>query len=433
MAREVSSAGSVRRWAAILVVTLAAAIPRLAVLARERDTILEEFVDKSDRFATTLVEHGTFGFLPGVPSAYTQPLYGWFLASVYWPFGRSWLAVGLAQVAIAVLTALVVLELGTRVRSRLAGVIAALIATLHPYVIWHDVHLNREVLDGLAAAVLTLCALLAYERRSLLWCSLTGLAAGAAVLGNARLTVLPLVVAAYAAWRLRPPRRALLGGALVVVATVLVVTPWVVRNKVQVGCYAITTDARALWKANNANTRGVLDRGGWIDDVPELRGAPPWPELAADLTLAGKPTSVDECAQMRLYRHAVLEFWREHPGEKGLLVLQAVRMLWSPVPLESDASGSGVARVARRTVEPAYVLVLYALAIAGLFVAPRHFVALALLLLAYNTLAAGVFAGTPRYRAPWDFLLAVLAALALEAAWHRLRAPRYRPVASAPS
>ena len=82
------------------------------MLARERETILEEFVDKSDRFATTLVDHGTFGFLPGVPSAYTQPLYGWFLAALYWPFGRSWLAVGLAQIVVAVATALVVLEIG---------------------------------------------------------------------------------------------------------------------------------------------------------------------------------------------------------------------------------------------------------------------------------------------------------------------------------
>ena len=49
-----------------------------------------------------------------------------------------------------------------------------------------------------------------------------------------------------------------------------------------------------------------------------------------------------------------------------------------------------------------------------------------LLLLAYNTLAAMVFAGTVRYRAPFDFLLALLAAFALERAWAwwGSRAPR---------
>ena len=77
---------------ALLLVVAAAALPRLLVLAVERDQILEEFVEKSDRFAQTLVASGTFGFLPGVPSAYTQPLYAFFLAGLYWPFGHSWLA-----------------------------------------------------------------------------------------------------------------------------------------------------------------------------------------------------------------------------------------------------------------------------------------------------------------------------------------------------
>jgi 4-amino-4-deoxy-L-arabinose transferase-like glycosyltransferase len=412
-----------RRSTAALVVVLTAAVPRILVLSRERESILEEFVDKSDRFATTLVDHGTFGFLPGVPSAYTQPLYGWFLAGLYYPFGRSWVAVGVAQIVVAVLTALVVFEIGSRLRSPGLGLVAAVITTLHPYVVWHDVHLNREVLDGLLLALLALCALIAYERRSLPVATATGAVAGLAILGNARLVLLPVAIAVYVAWR-APLGHAVTAGALVIGVAALVVAPWVARNKVQVGCYAITTDARALWKANNENTRKVLDRGGWIDDVPELPGGPPWPELAADLTLSGKPTSVDECAQMRLYRDEVLDFWREHPGEKGLLALQATQMLWSPVPRESDESGSGTAKLARRTIEPTFVIALYALAILGAFVAPPHFVALAVLMLAYNTLAAMVFAGTVRYRAPWDFLLALLAAFALSFLWGLVRARR---------
>ena len=379
-----------KRSTGALLVVVAAAVPRLLVLSRERATILDEFVDKSDRFATTLVDHGTFGFLPDLPSAYTQPLYGWFLAGLYLPFGRSWLAVGIAQLVVAVATALVVFEIGSRLRSIGVGLVAALIATLHPYVIWHDVHLNREVLDGLVLAVLALCALAAYERRSLPLSALTGLVAGFAILGNARLVLLPLAIAAYVAWRIVPASRTVTAVALVVGMAALVVAPWVARNEVRVGCYAITTDSRALWKANNPNTRAVLDDGGWIDDVPELPGAPPWPELAADLTLAGTPTRVDECAQMRLYRDEVVDFWREEPGEKGLLALQATRMLWSPVPQESDESGSGAARLARRTIEPAFVIGLYGLALAGFFVAPPHFVGLAAVMLTYNTLAARI-------------------------------------------
>src|ERR671918_1753533 len=106
-----------KRSTGALVVVAVAAVPRLLVLMQERETILEEFVDKSDRFATTLADHGTFGFLPDVPSAYIQPLYAWFLAGLYFPFGRSWLAVGLVQTLVAVVTALVVYEIGRRLAS----------------------------------------------------------------------------------------------------------------------------------------------------------------------------------------------------------------------------------------------------------------------------------------------------------------------------
>jgi hypothetical protein len=205
-----------------------------------------------------------------------------------------------------------------------------------------------------------------------------------------------------------------------------------VRNQVVIGCATITTDSRALWKANNPATHAVLARGGWIDDVPDLPNVPPWPEKAAGISVAAAK-AVDECAQSAFYRGEVLDFWRDHPGEKARLAAQAVGMLWSPFPsVTADEAGQqGVSDLAQRTVEPAFTIVLYALALWGAFLAPRRFVALAAVLLAFNTLTAMVFAGTTRYRAPWDFLLALLAAFALERAWALVRERRRAPVSSA--
>ena len=98
-----------------------ARLPRLAVLVHERDTILSAFTEKSDVFALTFVQHGTFGFIPGEPSASTQPLYGWFLIPVYWIFGRSWESVGLAQLALAIVTCWLVYEIGRRVLGAALG------------------------------------------------------------------------------------------------------------------------------------------------------------------------------------------------------------------------------------------------------------------------------------------------------------------------
>ena len=419
------------RGAALLVVA-AAALPRLLALAIEREQILEAYVEKSDVFARTLVESGTFGFLPGVPSAYTQPLYAWFLAGLYWPLDRSWVVVGLAQVLVAVLTALLVLAIGAHLASVRTGVLAALVATLHPYLVWHDIHVNREILDGLLAAAIVLLALLAYERRSLPLALGLGAVTGLAILSNARLLLLPLVLAPYVAWRVRPAGRAIAAAALVVVGAALVTAPWVVRNKVVIGCATITTDTRALWKANNPATYDVLARGGWIDDVPDLPDVPPWPEKAAGISVAAAK-AVDECAQSSFYRDEVFDFWRDHPGEKARLAVQAVGMLWSPFlsVTADDEAQQGASDLAQRTVEPVFVLLLYAFALWGAFLAPRRFVVLAALLLGFNTLMAMVFAGTVRYRAPWDFVLALLAAFALERAWELLRKRRSPPAASA--
>ena len=145
--------------------------------------------------------------------------------------------------------------------------------------------------------------------------------------------------------------------------------------------------------------------------------------------------AVDECAQSSFYRDEVFDFWSEHPGEKARLAVQAVGMLWSPFlsVTADDAAQQGASDLAQRTVEPAFVLMLYAFALWGAFLAPRRFVALAALLLGFNTLMAMVFAGTVRYRAPWDFVLALLAAFALERAWKLLLRKRRSPPASAVS
>jgi 4-amino-4-deoxy-L-arabinose transferase-like glycosyltransferase len=398
------------RRAHLWLVAAAAIVPRVVVLCYERDKILSAFTDKSDDFALTFVHHGTFGLVPGQPSAYTQPLYGFFLVPIYWIFGREWWSVGFVQILVATGTAFLVYAIGARVLSRSAGVFAAVVSTLNPYLVWHDVHLNREILDQLLAAALVLCVLVAADRRSLPWSIAAGVYAGLAILGNVRLLALPLVLAAYllvrTGWSWAPV--ALIAAAAVTVA------PWVVRNRVEVGCYALTTDGRALWKANNLQTYGLLTHGKWIDDVKDPPHHPfPNPEEARVIYQRGGGTfDIDECANQAYYQHKAWLFVRGHPGAKAKLAGLAVRMEWDPRTTASATdSGHGVLRT---WAQPLYTSLLYALALIGVFFAPRRFVALALLILAYQTLAAMVFVGATRYRISTDFLLALLAAAVFE-------------------
>ena len=138
---------------------------------------------------------------------------------------------------------------------------------------------------------------------------------------------------------------------------------------------------------------------------------------------------MDECAQLSLYQHATFQFWRHHPGEKAKLMGQAFRMLWDPRPTKTESGPSSGGHSTLRTwAETAYAVPLFALALAGLVLGwrsaavPRRLLVLALLFLVYETLAALVFAGATRYRVPWDFVLALLAGVAVD----RLLARRSR-------
>jgi 4-amino-4-deoxy-L-arabinose transferase-like glycosyltransferase len=401
----------VRARAWVLVVA-AATLPRLVVLFHERGAILTSFTEKSDDIAQTFVHTGTFGFIPGEPTAWTQPLYAFFLIPIYWIFGRSWWAVGLIQTGVAVATALLVYEIGRRFVSRRVAVLAAVVATLNPYLVWHDVHENREILDQLIAAAIVLLTLMLVRRRSWWLAGALGVVFGLALLANTRLLFLPLVCCAFFVGRGRQTW-ALAG--VVLVACVLTVTPWVVRNRVSVGCLTLTTDTRALWKANNLNTYSTLAHGKWIDDVPPLPNEPPTPEFAgAYYKVYGKVLHVDECARMRFYRHVVFQFWREHPGEKAKLAGQAAEMLWNPraIRTEGRSESGGFVDKLRTWAQPAYTIPLYVLALVGVFLLPRRLALFAVALLAYQTLVAMGFAGATRYRVPWDFLLALAAAAA---------------------
>jgi 4-amino-4-deoxy-L-arabinose transferase-like glycosyltransferase len=414
----------VRARTAATILVLAAALPRLAVVIHERGTIVANNVDKGDTFARTFLASGTYGFIPGHPSAYTQPLYGWFLIPLYWIFGRSWEVVGIAQTLVAVATTLIVWQIGRRWIGALAGLVAGLLVALHPYLVWHDVHMNREILDELLAAATVFAILWALEKLSWRRALPVGALLGLGILGNVRLEALPLVVAGYYLWQRGMTGRTVGACLTLIAATLVVLAPWAVRNRVELGCWTVTTDARALWKANNLNTYATLKSGQWIDHVPIPKSFPTNPDaIYVHWLRTGVVKPYSECHQVSFYEHKVFSFWEHHPGAKARLVSIDLKWEWQPSVVNvTDLPGAGtIVGTFRRTAEPIYMIPLYILGVIGLFLVPRYFSGLVVLLLGYQTLAAIVFVGETRYRVPWDFLIALLAGATVAEIVRRVR------------
>ena len=117
---------------------------------------------------------------------------------------------------------------------------------------------------------------------------------------------------------------------------------------------------------------------------------------------------------------------RDEKQRKLKLAAQATVFLWQPSVRQDQGrpSAGGLVDSFRSLVEPLYIVPLYLLAIAGLFVVPLRFRALAVSFLLYETAEAWVFAGATRYRIAWDFLLSLLAAAAItRVPWSRLARP----------
>jgi 4-amino-4-deoxy-L-arabinose transferase-like glycosyltransferase len=411
-----------RRFAYPLIAAICA-VPRLVVLLHEGSSIVAGNVEKNALFAQVFLESGTYGFIPGEPSAYTQPLYGFFLIPVEWLFGRQgWLGIGLAQILLAVIVAWLVYEIARRLVGRRWALAAAVVATLHPYLVWHDVHINREIVDQLCAAALVLLTLVVADRPTWLLGGGLGVVTGLALLGNSRLVFIPFLCAAYLAVR-RVPLPIV---AIVLVGAAIPVVPWLARNEVNVGCFALTTDGRSLWKANNPQTYHLLASHQWIDNVSADSPRPPrpgyyTPEEARgfyDRTSGRTVLHPDECLEMAFYEHQAWKWLQHHPGRKAQLAGLSEQLFWQPSVIETGSSSSGFGK---QVAEPAYMIALYVLAAIGLFLAPRVFVWLALALVAYQSFWAAVFVGATRYRIAFDFLLVILATAAVAGVSERRR------------
>jgi hypothetical protein len=228
----------------------------------------------------------------------------------------------------------------------------------------------------------------------------------------------PVVCVVYLAFRLPRTRTTALACALVLAGAGVTVLPWLVRNRVNVGCWAMTTDGRAFWKANNPQTYHLLATHQWIDNVSPGSPRPPHPGYLtpeeAQVLYVQKHVKLrpDECLEMRFYQRLAETYLENHPRAKLKLAGLSEQLFWQPNVIETTGSSSS-SGFAKHVAEPAYMIVVYAAAALGLLLAPRAFVWLALALFAYESFWAALFVGATRYRIAFDFLLVLLGTFAL--------------------
>ncbi len=195
------------------------------------------------------------------PTAEHPPLYPLVLSVVSLLGGRALLAHRIAGCVIGTGTVLAVAALGHRVAGRRGGWLAGGGAALYPPLVTADGLVMAEPLFALLVAVTVLCVLGRLERpgRPSGWVGVGALVALCTLARGEGLALLVLLAwpAAWVAARRR-------GVALVTLACLLVLAPWVIRNEVVFGRPLIATDSNTLIAgANCPDTYSGHDIGWW--------------------------------------------------------------------------------------------------------------------------------------------------------------------------
>jgi 4-amino-4-deoxy-L-arabinose transferase-like glycosyltransferase len=358
-----------------------------------------------------------FQMLPAEPTAYFPPAFPFALSAVFWLVRHTPLPDDLPRIATAFNAALgvgavaLVYALGRRLLSVGVGLAAAAIVALWPNLVFHTGTIFSETLF----IVLMLGALLVVAWRP--WpegrLSTSRLAAFGGLLGLAALTRPPalalLIAFALAVWAGGVGwRRALVQTGIVLLAVVVVVLPWTIRNAVQMDApVAISTNlGDNLCIGHNPDATGAFQ-------LSRFCGGP----------RASTPRR-EEILRNRANIKEALDFAVDHPvRELELIGLRAKFMVVGDHDAIEAVEYYGTDRFiapglrsALVTAADAWYYVMLALALIGVpsFVAgrdPRRLMVLFSLLALL--LAPLLFFGGPRYHVPAMPLVALLAGVTL--------------------
>jgi 4-amino-4-deoxy-L-arabinose transferase-like glycosyltransferase len=347
-----------------------------------------------------------------VPSAGHPPLWELLLSGVSFLGGTSYLAHRALGCILGAGTIVLVALLARRIGGDRAGVAAAALAALYPVMIAADGSLMSEGLYTLLIAAALLAALRLRDRPDARSAALLGAAVGLAALTRSEaLLLFPLLVLPIALTR--PAGRWRLA-AVTVVAAAVVIAPWTARNWAEFGRPVLisTNDGTLLAGANCGLTYHGEDIGFW------------------NIKCISERSIANEARQEARWRSEGASYIGDHLGR--LPVVLGVRVLrtwdlYQPRRMVRFAEGRWV-RADQAGVAVYYLLLPLAIAGGWLLRRRRRDLLVLLTPVALVVVLSLIGYGIPRFRAPAEITIVVLAALTLS----RLL-ERRRPSAAPPS
>lgn len=252
------------------------------------------------RLVRNLIEGGFYGYQPGRLVAYRPPGYTFFNAGIRL-LNDSQVAVRISQALLAGATVWLAAWIARRLFGDVAGAVTAILLLVGGTLI---VYSSFELSETLATATLVAAvaaSIAALDRRSL------GVAAIAGILFALSALTRPqalLMIAPFAVWLALaagpgPWKKRLMVGGGLLLAAILLIAPWTIRNAVRVHAFVpiSTYGGEAFFLANNPKADGNFRRTNQV--APE--------EYA-------RISALPQGEQEREWTKLALQFIRENPG-----------------------------------------------------------------------------------------------------------------------
>jgi 4-amino-4-deoxy-L-arabinose transferase-like glycosyltransferase len=416
---------------AVLLVA-AALVLRIAYVDATPDYTLRHDAVDYDTHARSIAQGEGFSktLAHGRPTAFRPPGYPYFLGAVYHVFkadrepARERLRV--ARLAQAFVGTAIVALVGV-VAAQLWGSVAALVAlglaaVYLPLILVGGAVMSEPLFDAFMLA--SLAAALAHRRspHRYRWAVLAGVLGGLAALTRAQALIL-LAPLAIAVWDGRPWRaRAALGPPLaLILAAILTITPWTIRN------------ARELHTFVPISTQFGSALAGTYNDVARADTQNPasWHGLKHIPDYANLYGRVDETPEPELERKlraASLHYIREHPTYVAKVGWWNTRRMLELAGLRRSRATAATITIDHYWADRGILCfwIFAALALAGALTTMARRVPLYVWAIPVLSFLSVVFlvVETPRYRTPIDPFLVLLATAALVTAARRVLAQR---------
>lgn len=209
-----------------------------------------------------------------------EPVYVLFLVAGMKLFGENVNWLGLSQSLVNSFTCVLVFFIAARVFSRKVGLLACIIYSVAPFAYWYLSRIAYETVSAFLVSLLTMAMVVMFEKPSY-WKALSlGLLLGLTTLCRATFLWFPLLLLPVFVYRFRSKiAQALRHAIVVIVACLVVLTPWMIRNYIASNqIVPITTMGGISYFIGNATMENYSLWSNTPGHAADLKGARIWQE-----------------------------------------------------------------------------------------------------------------------------------------------------------